>query len=105
MPKLADLTYAHTLTIESTHEYKVFGPYGSDLPCPIWLGGGHLFLRVHQCHFAPNPEKTKMATLGPYGTWKVGTIWPMDLVFTSTFNDQSMNIGYISKFRQLSGSL
>ena len=51
VPKLLDLTYAHTLVIESTHKYKVHGP------------------------------------------WQVGTIWPMDLVFMSTFNDQGMSIG------------
>ncbi len=28
-----------------------------------------------------------------HGTWKVGTIWPMDFVFMSTFDDQSMSIG------------
>ncbi len=28
-----------------------------------------------------------------HGTWQVGTIWPMDLVLMSTFNDQSMSIG------------
>ena len=60
VPKLADLTYVHTLVIKSTHEYKVYGPYG-----------------------AP----------GPYGTWKVETIWPVDYVFKSTFDDQSMSIG------------
>ncbi len=27
VPKLADATYAHTLVIESTQEYKVHGPY------------------------------------------------------------------------------
>ncbi len=27
VPKLADLTYAHTLVIKSTHEYKVHGPF------------------------------------------------------------------------------
>ncbi len=30
VPQLADATYAHTLVIKSTHEYKVYGPYGSD---------------------------------------------------------------------------
>ncbi len=28
VPQLADATYAHTLVIKSTHEYKVHGPYG-----------------------------------------------------------------------------
>ena len=32
VPKLADATYAHNLVIESTHEYKVHGPYGSNFP-------------------------------------------------------------------------
>ncbi len=32
VPLLADATYAHTLVIESTHEYKVHGPYGSNFP-------------------------------------------------------------------------
>ncbi len=27
VPQLADTTYAHTLVIKSTHEYKVHGPY------------------------------------------------------------------------------
>ncbi len=35
VPKLSDLTYAHTLVIESTHKYKVHGPYGSDLPWQV----------------------------------------------------------------------
>ncbi len=30
VPQLADATYANTLVIESTHEYKVHGPYGLD---------------------------------------------------------------------------
>ena len=32
VPQLADTTYAHTLVIKSTHEYKVLGPYGSNFP-------------------------------------------------------------------------
>ncbi len=40
--KLADAIYAHTLVIESTREYKVHGPYGSNFPCtivgaPLWF--------------------------------------------------------------------
>ncbi len=35
VPQLADTTYAHTLVIKSTHEYKVYGPYGSNFPCTI----------------------------------------------------------------------
>ncbi len=35
VPQLAELTYIHTLVIESTHEYKVHGPYGSNFPCTI----------------------------------------------------------------------
>ncbi len=35
VPQFADATYAHTLVIESTHEYKVHGPYGSNFPCTI----------------------------------------------------------------------
>ncbi len=31
--------------------------------------------------------------------------WPMDLLFMSTFNDQSMNIGCIGKLEHLSGFL
>ena len=62
VPQLADLTSTHTLVIESTHEYKLYGPYG----------------------------------------WKVGTIGPIDLEFMSTFNDQSMSIGCIGKFRHWS---
>ncbi len=49
-PQLADTTYAHTLVIKSTHEYKVHG-----------------------------------------------TIWPMDLVYMSTFDNQSMSIGCVGK--------
>ena len=33
----------------------------------------------------------------PYGTWKVGTIWSMDLVFVNAFNDQSMSIVFFGK--------
>ncbi len=40
-----------------------------------------------------------------FGTWKVATIWPMDLVFMSTFNDQSMSIGCVGKLGHLSGFL
>ncbi len=35
VPQLADTTYAHTLVIKSTHEYKVHGSYGSNFPCTI----------------------------------------------------------------------
>ncbi len=35
VPQLADTTYAHTLVIKSTYEYKVHGPYGSNFPCTI----------------------------------------------------------------------
>ncbi len=66
VPKLADLTYAHTLVIKSTHEYKVHGPYGSNFP------------------------------------W---TIWPTDLVFMSTFDNQSMSIGCVCKLGHLFGLL
>ncbi len=68
VPQLADATYAHTLVIKSTHEYKKGAP-------------------------------------GPYSTWKVGTIWPMDLVFMSTFDNQSMSIGCVGKLGHLSGFL
>ena len=34
VPKLADTTYAHTLDIKITHEYKVHGPYGSRIGPP-----------------------------------------------------------------------
>ena len=62
--KRAVLTYVHTLVIESTHKYKVRGSYtcSSNSPCPI---GARAVIN------AP----------GPYGTWKVRTVWPMDLVF------------------------
>ena len=33
------------------------------------------------------------------------TIWPMDLVFMSTFNDQSISIGCVGKLKHLSGFL
>ncbi len=39
VPQLADTTYAHTLVIKSTHEYKVHGPYGSNFPCTIGARG------------------------------------------------------------------
>ena len=40
----------------------------------------------HECHQA--------LTIGDCtAPWKVGAIWPMDLVFMSTFDDQSMSIG------------
>ncbi len=35
VPQLADTTYAHTLVIKSTHEYKVHVPYGSNFPCTM----------------------------------------------------------------------
>ncbi len=41
VPKLADLTYDHTLVIKSTHEYKVHGPHGSNFPCTIGPMGPH----------------------------------------------------------------
>ncbi len=35
-----------------------------------------------------------IGSTGPsFGTWKGGTVWPMDLVFLSTFDEQSMSIG------------
>ena len=61
VPQLANPTYANTLVIESTHEYKVHGPYGSK--------------------------------------------WHMDLVFMSTFDNQSMSIGLVGKLGHLSGFL
>ena len=30
VPQPVDATYAHTLVIESTHEYKIHEPYGSN---------------------------------------------------------------------------
>ncbi len=41
-PQLADATYAHTLVIKSTHEYKVHGPYGSNME----RGGQSGFFRI-----------------------------------------------------------
>ncbi len=38
-------------------------------------------------------------------TGKVGTIWPMDLVFMSTFDNQSMSIGCDGKLGGQSGFL
>ncbi len=35
----------------------------------------------------------------------IGTIWPMDLVFMSTFDNQSMSIGCVGKLGHLSGFL
>ncbi len=44
VPLLADTTYAHTLVIKSTNEYKVHRPYGSDFPWKGCVGKlGHLF--------------------------------------------------------------
>ncbi len=37
--------------------------------------------------------------------FQVGTIWPMDLVFMSTFDNQSMNIGCVGKLGHLFGFL
>ncbi len=37
--RLADTSYAHTLVIESTHEYKVHGPYGSNFACTMVFDG------------------------------------------------------------------
>ena len=34
-----------------------------------------------------------------------GTIWPMDFAFVSTFDDQSMSIGYVGKLEHLFGFL
>ena len=44
---------------------------------------------------------------GLYGTWKVGIIRPMDLVFTSAFDtsNQSMRIGCVGKLGGQSGFL
>ncbi len=39
------------------------------------------------------------------GTWKVRTIWPMDLVFMSTFDSHSMSIGCVGKLGHLFGFL
>ncbi len=61
VPQLAGATYALTLVIESTHEYKVHGPYR--------------------------------------------TIWSIDHVIMSTFNDQSMSIGCVGKLGHFSGFL
>ena len=37
--QLSDATYAHTLVIESTYEYKVHGPNGFNFPCMVhvWI--------------------------------------------------------------------
>ncbi len=40
-----------------------------------------------------------------YGTWKDQTIWPMDLVFMSIFDNQSMSIGCVGKLGHLFGFL
>ncbi len=37
--------------------------------------------------------------------YKLLGLWPMDLVFMSTFNDQSMSIGCVGKLGHLSGFL
>ncbi len=42
---------------------------------------------------------------GPCGSWKVGIMCPVDLVFMSTFNDQSMSKGFVGKLRHQSGFL
>ena len=36
VPQLGDTTYAHTLVIKSTHEYKVHGPCGSNFHEYFW---------------------------------------------------------------------
>ncbi len=38
-------------------------------------------------------------------SWKVVTIWPMDLAFMSTFDNQSMSIRCVGKLGHLSGFL
>ncbi len=45
VPRLADATYAHTLVIKSTHEYKVHGPYGKF--APYIHGTVHDIVRVY----------------------------------------------------------
>ncbi len=39
------------------------------------------------------------------GTWKVGTIWAIDLEFMSTFDNKSMSIGCVGKLGGQSGFL
>ncbi len=64
VPQLADTTYAHTLVIESTYEYKVHGPYTFDkqsmsIGCvgKLWHLSG--FLR----HYLLNTERIKYELL------------------------------------------
>ncbi len=44
-------------------------------------------------------------TLVIKSTWRVGTIWPVDPVFMSNLNDQSMSVGCIGKLGHLTCSL
>ena len=53
VPQFPDETFTHTLVIESAHEYKVHGPYGSNFPYTI---GGPLVPMVH-------------GKFEPYGSW------------------------------------
>ena len=55
--------------------------------------------------FGSIPLKTKKGAPSPFGTGKVGTIWPMDLLFMSTFDNQSISIGYVGMLGHLSSFL
>ncbi len=87
VPKLGDATYVH--------KYKVHGPYGSNLPCPIGARGGHLCFqgfKAKSVNFGPNPGKQRWQ---PLATMVHGKL---DLVFIHTFCRQTMNIHCIGKF-------
>ncbi len=111
VPKLWDLTYVRTLVIESTHKYKVPEPYGSDLPCPTgargasWFPGFRAKLVLQPVYFAPNPGKQSR----PWPLWYIKSWNHMAhepcIVFTHTFNTQTMSIQCIGKFTKLFGSL
>ena len=93
--KFQDTMHTQSLHGETIYEYKLLGVFGFNLPRPMGANLG----------FGTRSPKTKKWTPGPYGTWKVGTKWLMDLVFMSTFNDHNISIGCIGKLGHLSGFL
>ncbi len=71
-----------------------------------WIQGPWaIWFQLSNSGFGPRGPKTKKGASGPYGTWKVRTIWPMDLVFMSTFDNQSISIGCVGKLGHLFGFL
>ncbi len=63
VPKLANATYAYTLVIKSTHEYKVHGADGSNLPnsCNFITLGVMRVNRCPDCNLGYKSESFEMA--------------------------------------------